>query len=697
MITPLVATAVKEYISPAGSPAFAINAAMSAAGSATLATSTGAVWNDVIALINSIGSTSLKTTTKNFQKNSAWSTLVNGFSSATVSSLPSTYSGTLQTSTAYVLARARDALGGSPVNIAKFVTILNLVEAYTSQVNEYINAANNSSQPLSSNHWSMDLQTTNGLSGVNIDFINFGNDLVNSGHLLDFTDLSNLGNPALLLSTIKQHGGWYIVSKVLGQYGLTLNLLLDPDKVSQIVAILNEPPGTYISASGRGYSYADLQEEPTVVNKVQQPTVLELDIVKSKYGLTPAQQKLIYRILTLITGDDLVLLKGLLEVNTVGINTAADLLDPKKVFPNSFRTLTVPIAAGYKTIYVDHTGTVNPLLSNFGNKLDQILPTDISIANDALSRSLMQVKNIFDTTPVELGTVTSQIETNKGLSSIVSLTSPVPTDVITFFQSGVDNGSGNNGQILVVDVIGSAAGYNITDAWTSANAIMLALESAGSLNTIYYDAGPGSASTGIFRVMKYVLSGTYTTIAGTYSAIIPAGVYGAGTYDNSGAGYTTNADLMDAIIPGLITTATSMITSLSSTYSSQSSQCNTLMLQVGNQMVSEYTHQTNSDIVFADIAGSRSTLLSFGQSLYNYAQDIKAGGLAYYLENIADTSTIGGQATIAAMRESRNYAKLQTLGFEPDTTLDTTAEVIPAVLSSSQYTLAEASGLVKTK
>lgn len=700
MITPLIATAIKEYISPTSGPAFAVNASLTSAGAATLSTNTGSVWNDVIGLVNSTGSSTLRTAFKNLQKNASWTILVNGFNASAVAALPPSYAETLQTATNFVLNKAQEILGGSTTDVSKLITVLNLAEAYTSQVNEYVNAANNATEPLSSAHWNMNLQTTNGLSGVNIDFINFGSDLVKSGYVIDFTELANLGNPGLLLSTIKQYGGLYLVTRVLNRYGLSLNLVLDPDRISQVIAVLSEPPGTYISTTGQGYSYADVQEAPLIVDRTLQPSSSAVDVSRSKYGLTPAQQKLVYRILQLVVDDDLELLKGLLAVTTDDIKTAADLLDPKKLFPNSYRTLTVPVAAGYKTVYVDAAGTTNPLLQNFGLRLDQILPTDIAIANDALSRSLLQVKSIFDTNPIDLGNIFAQIETNKGLTDILSFTQPVPASVVTFYQSGVDNGSGANGEILIVDVIGSVAGHNITAAWQQLNSTIQTLETAGSLNTIYRDSGATSSSTGVFRVMKYALAGAYTSGVGPYTATIPVGVYGAGTYDNGGAGYITIVDLMNAIfsgagaLPGLISIANGVITSLASTYSTQSALCNTLMSQVADQMISEYTHQTNANIEFAEIASSRSTVLSFGQSLYNYAQDTSVGGMAYFLENISNISTLGGQATIAAMREARNYQRLQALGFEPDTVLDTSATKTSASLSSSQYTASEASGLV---
>ena len=49
----------------------------------------------------------------------------------------------------------------------------------------------------------------------------------------------------------------------------------------------------------------------------------------------------------------------MLQVTTVGINTMADLLNPFKLFPNSFLSMTAPTAQGPRAIYVNAQGTVN--------------------------------------------------------------------------------------------------------------------------------------------------------------------------------------------------------------------------------------------------------------------------------------------------------------------------------------------------
>jgi hypothetical protein len=66
-----------------------------------------------------------------------------------------------------------------------------------------------------------------------------------------------------------------------------------------------------------------------------------------------------YQAMTKITGTDLAQILTVLQVTTIGINTMADLLNPFKLFPNSFLSMTAPTAQGPRAIYVNAQGTVN--------------------------------------------------------------------------------------------------------------------------------------------------------------------------------------------------------------------------------------------------------------------------------------------------------------------------------------------------
>jgi hypothetical protein len=67
-----------------------------------------------------------------------------------------------------------------------------------------------------------------------------------------------------------------------------------------------------------------------------------------------------------------------------------------------------------------------------------------------------------------------------------------------------------------------------------------------------------------------------------------------------------------------------------------------------------------------------------------WAQDITDGGAAQYFESIANTDSIGGQAVISTMRESRNQTLLQGIGVQTEVLLSNTVEVPLASLSTAQ-------------
>jgi hypothetical protein len=76
-----------------------------------------------------------------------------------------------------------------------------------------------------------------------------------------------------------------------------------------------------------------------------------------------------YTAMTKITGTSLTEILQILGVTTANINTMADLLNPYKIFPTSFQTLTFTGINGVKqNIYITPTGTVN-------STAQQYLPT----------------------------------------------------------------------------------------------------------------------------------------------------------------------------------------------------------------------------------------------------------------------------------------------------------------------------------
>jgi hypothetical protein len=74
-------------------------------------------------------------------------------------------------------------------------------------------------------------------------------------------------------------------------------------------------------------------------------------------------QKIMYQAMTQIVGEDLQQVLNILRVTTLGITTMADLLNPVKLFPNSFQSLTVTTANGPRAIYINASGSINTSLA----------------------------------------------------------------------------------------------------------------------------------------------------------------------------------------------------------------------------------------------------------------------------------------------------------------------------------------------
>lgn len=157
------------------------------------------------------------------------------------------------------------------------------------------------------------------VTGVNLATQAFGQDLINTGRVLNLAKMSTFGLPSNLVETCKKNNAL--------TNSLTLALL----------------------ASGM----TQLEAESIILNK----------------NTTKSSQQKAYAAMLLIKGVDLANILLPLNCKTQGIESLADLLNPKKLFPNSFPSLTVgvyntePTPTNSKTYYPIYTGNeVNPIL-----------------------------------------------------------------------------------------------------------------------------------------------------------------------------------------------------------------------------------------------------------------------------------------------------------------------------------------------
>lgn len=215
-------------------------------------------------------------------------------------------------------------------DLSQFGQIFNSADGFLGQANQLINSSLNIGSlastfgPLTGG---MDNLITGSLNQVTQAFGSFGADLGKLGSLIDMGNLSNLGDPSALVGQLAKVGGI-----VPGVESALRTAGLDTSQIANL-------------ASG------------------------------SLPNLTGTANKALFEGMTKITGTDLTQVKSILGVTTPNIGNMADLLNPAKILPNSFQTLTTPTPDGLRGIYTA-AGSINSNLE----KVFQVpqIPTGLS-------------------------------------------------------------------------------------------------------------------------------------------------------------------------------------------------------------------------------------------------------------------------------------------------------------------------------
>lgn len=261
--------------------------------------------------------------------------------------------------TGLIGSAATNIMGGG--DLTKFGQIFNAAESFSGLANQFINSGLNVNAiastfgPLSGG---MDSVITGAFNQVSEAFGSLGGDLGKLGNLIDMKNLDNLGSPAALVQQLANVGGLVpSVNSVLQQAGLN---------TSQITSLVSGNFG----------------------------------------GLTDSANKLLYEGMSKITGNELDQVKNILGVTTPGIGNMADLLNPVKILPNSFPTLTMPTPDGLKGIYTDSQGTVN---TNLQGLLSTTTSSIKAINPDLITRTRNATELVGSTTQVLSSEINSRI------------------------------------------------------------------------------------------------------------------------------------------------------------------------------------------------------------------------------------------------------------------------------------------------
>ena len=571
------------------------------------------------------------------------------FCSGTVPALadntPSAYSGlgtnALSGFTGIVSSQGSSYLGNG--NVTVFAQVFSAAQGYVATTNDYINTSINSQTYLGSTFTTMNSLITGNLSDATLATGTFGADLARLGQLIDLNNLGNLGSPAALFR--------------------------------QLVTLTNITPGVRAALIQAGLDEAS-------IGNLTDPSI----------NVDTNVQRLAYIGMQNVTGTDLEQVVAVFGVTTANITTMADLLNPVKIFPNSFPSLTVrtynqDATSVLRAIYDNNQGVVNSKLLTYlpqyvlvlaapgtitYERLSLIIPPDQALANKAIQVSLQQIKNISTLSLGQLAAAFSNMQTTRDLPAISALQQAVPASVAAYYNSTYATGSGPNGTLVITDLLGAAVGIPFTSDLTNVTTTINSMTTSGILGTL----------TVTYVRMKDTVDGVYSV---GNTVVIPAGP-GAGTYGN-----------VDSALSALISDASNTVSGIQSSYPAQSANLNTNFTDMASSLSTENTNLSLASIDIPNLLTTgRGPIMSFVQSLPNYGVNTQENGPSQFLETVADLNTQGGQAIVACLREGRNIAVLNTVNVGVDTNIPATPTTVPpqANLIPSTYSEAEAANLV---
>jgi hypothetical protein len=302
-------------------------------------------------------------------------------------------------------------------------------------------------------------------------------------------------------------------------------------------------------------------------------------------SLESANPEVVKQTLAKITGSDLEKIiaqtKISLPINHM-VKTAADLLDAKKVLSPT-ELAAIPGGA----------------LSGLGNALTNMGGSFKSAADIAKNLAATKIPS---------------------LKHLDALPNPLPAGVMSSFASKMGSGGGPFGNPTISDIIGTAAGYKHTDAFTTlvnGHTAILASSQGQALQ---------AAATAL------IADPTNSTKLSNFTAA-QAAITGA-----------TDANLAKIV-----------------------SDCSAAVTASSNQLITEATNQSKAGLVVSAAATPNTAqLLAFANKLPMYGIDKTQAGYNYILTNMA-TDDQYGEAIIASLSEGINAAKNALAGIASTT------------------------------
>lgn len=570
-------------------------------------------------------------------------------------------------------------------------------QGFTSTINQFINSSVNANQYLGPTFDGMSALTTAGIANINTDLENFGVDLANQGELWDMSNLDLYGTPAGLIQQISALAGIQnqaipALQDALISVGLTTTDIKNLVQNNQVR--LNNPNGLTLNEFDKlqkvAYSALTMVGSDDLVQILDILDVTTPNITSLEQLLDPTKTfPLSY--LTMQTpspngpvpifGANGAVNSSITPIVNSYLPTATGCDELGKIIPPADAVANKAIEVALKQINnIPETSLPKLAETVLGNDDNPWTPDEPYLANDIVSvpsadpkipeyfQAIADVPEGVDITdtdywePTELG----GLSTMDGLPLIEAQTTAVDPSVTDYFEENVATGTGPNGTITIYDILGLAMDSNdFASRLDTATAAIEELEEVVTAGDFVIGKNYTILTVG---TTDFTLIGAATNTVGESFDATGVGT-GDGTASQIGALNDAYLAIQAAGSNSAVITAVNDANAAILALRDAPAGCpqidtlNTAWIYMANLMNLSCKYTTESGYnYFLTYPGQKISIYGFVQSLPGYGLLTANGEAAEFLENLADTTTLGGQAVIGVMREARNQERLNASG-----------------------------------
>lgn len=472
--------------------------------------------------------------------------------------------------TSYITNTATSEIKVGNQTMATLCHSIMRIQSYMAMQNSMIIPLYHSQDHLKHFFSNMDDLVTSDVCGVNKATLVWGTDLVKSGKAIDLKTLATFGLPSHLLFTIREHNG------------------------------LTQSLSSALILSGL--------------------TPLEINDMFDSRIVTVSQEKKLYNAFAMVQNDDLKNIMVSLNCQTGGLASLNDLLNPQKLFPNSYMSLTVPeynridLPTNSKTYYLIYQSDISDKFLNRADYLIGIVPAGTAIACAAFSFSMLQIKNISDMQIEKFAKMVVNMESTNDLN--LGLTDrPVNLTAIQTAHAAIGKGSEIDGSYVLSDFFGSSSGINSQ-----------------------YD-----------KIQELIINLTSNRLTTLINNLLSKLITPSVDIDSEA---NLLIDQIEDELSAIAVGNQSKVSTLNNLWNKQLSIISSSLINRSDAF---------SDVNISELVGTNADIISFVYALKSYSMNTLLADTAELIESLTD-GTVAGDTIIAYMRECRNTERINSAG-----------------------------------